>query len=469
MNGNPAEDRPARKGRATGSAARDDSCVSRWLAFGVLLAVTVLGADALAAESRKPNIVWIWCDNLAYRDLSCYGNEDLKTPVIDRLADRGVRFTQYYIAHCVCSPSRAALLTGRQPFRVGIVDVLRPDGPTGIPDKEVTIAEALRKQGYATLAIGKWHLGDRREYLPPQHGFDGYLGLPYSMDMLPTLLIRDNEIVEELAGEKVSDVTERFTDEAIRFVRANKDRPFFVYFNHTIPHPPINIPDRFRKKGRSVYYDAIEYMDAEVGRLLEVIDKLGLTDDTLVVFSSDNGPMVKDGNTGGLRGRIRDCLEGGVRVPFVACWPGKIPAGRVVETPAIAYDIFPTVVKLTGGSVPADRVYDGQDIWSLLTGKEGGFQRAKPFVWVYMENVDAIRDGRWKLHLARRDKPLKKPELYDVVADPKESKNLAEKNADVVARLTKSARAVEEETPMVWGLRYPVRHPLKAKGGVRRE
>ncbi len=433
------------------------------------LVLTVCAAAAPAGETDKPNLVWIWADNLAYGDLGVYGNREIKTPRIDSLATAGVRLTQYYIAHPVCSPSRAALLTGRQPFRVGIVDVLRPDGPTGLPAEEITLAEALKRQGYATIALGKWHLGDRREFLPLQHGFDRYFGLPYSMDMLPTVLYRDNEIVEALPGDKVQNVTERLTDEAIAFVTANRDRPFFMYFSHTIPHPPLNIPPKYRTPGRSIYADAIEYMDREVGRLLDVLDRLGLAERTLVVFTSDNGPMGKYGDTGGLRGRIRDSYEGGLRVPLVARLPGRIPPGKVVDTPAIAYDVFPTFVRLAGGELPTDRVYDGQDIWPVLSGKADRIERKGPLVWAYLDNVTAIRQGPWKLHVARRERPIEPPELYHLDRDPKEKTNLIARQPDVAKRLKGMVAEFEAEMPKVWSLHYPVRDPVKAKGGLRRK
>jgi arylsulfatase A-like enzyme len=433
--------------------------------LGFLLAA--LTAAALHAAQPAPNIVWIWADNLAYGDLGVYGSDRVKTPVIDRLATEGARFTQYYVAHTVCSPSRAALLTGRQPFRVGIVDVLRPDGPSGLPADEITLAEALRQQGYATQAIGKWHLGDRREFLPLQHGFDHYFGLPYSMDMLPTVLYRGNEIVDRLDGAKVQDVTIRMTDEAVRFIESNREQPFFLYFSHTIPHPPLNLPESVRTLGKPVYDDAIEHMDEQIGRVLDTLDRLGLRENTLVVFTSDNGPMNRGGDTGGLRGRIRDSYEGGVRVPFMARWPGNIPSGQVIDTPAIAYDVFPTLLKLAGGELPEDRVYDGQDIGPLLLGK-GGFQRRKPFIWVYLDNVTAIRDGRWKLHVANRDQRLDPAELYDIEQDPAETRNLQERRPEVVKRLSVVLDEMQDQVPKVWGLRYPVRDTAKQPGGVRR-
>lgn len=438
------------------------TCIG-WLGF----LVAVLAAPARSAAAERPNIIWIWADNLAYRDLGVYGHPSVKTPALDRLAQDGARFTQYYVAHTVCSPSRAALLTGRQPFRTGIIDVLRPDSPLGLPADEITIAAALRKQGYVCAALGKWHLGDRRQFLPTRHGFDSYLGLPYSMDMLPTLLYRDDKIVEDLAGDKVQNITERFTDEAIRFVTANKDRPFFLYFAHTLPHPPINLPRKDRTQ-RPIYFDALEHIDQQTGLLLEALAKNGLEDKTLIFFSSDNGPMEDDGDTGGLRGRIRDAYEGGIRVPLIARWPGKIPAGRVVDRPAIAYDIFPTLVRQAGGQLPADRVYDGQDVWPLLTGK-GEFRREKPFFWVYSDRVSAVRDGQWKLHVRQRDKLLKTFELYDVVKDPKETQNLSERFPEEFERLKKQVREFQAGVPTAWTVTYPVRDPAKMKSGYRKE
>jgi len=435
-----------------------------------LSTIALMQVCALADDCfhRRPNIVWIWADNLAYRDLGIYGNQQIKTPVIDNLARKGVRLTQYYVAHTVCSPSRAALLTGRQPFRVGIVDVLRPDSPIGIPAKEITLAEVMREQGYATCAIGKWHLGDRRQFLPLQQGFDRYFGIPYSMDMLPTVLYRDNDIIEEMPGDKVQDITKRFVDEAIRFIASNKNRPFFLYFSHTLPHPPLHLPPKCRTPGRNIYFDAIEHMDDQTGRLFDVLQQYRMTDNTLIVFTSDNGPMHRDGDTGGLRGRIGDSYEGGIRVPFIASWPGKISAGRVVDTPAIAYDIFPTLVRLIGGKLPEDRVYDGQDIWPILSGKSE-FKRNKPLVWVFLDNVTSIRDGRWKLHVGHRNKALKSPELYDLAVDPKESRPVNSQYPDVVARLQQVVSDYQTQIPKVWSLQYTVRDPAKRRSGVRRK
>jgi arylsulfatase A len=443
-----------------------------WLLGAALLMSVIVGRDALAADQQppRPNILFIWADNLGYGDLGLYGSDRVETPVIDQLARDGVRFDQFYVAHTVCSPSRAALLTGRQPFRTGVTDVLRPDSPTGLAPDEITIGEALRERGYATCAIGKWHVGDHRQYLPPAQGFDHYFGIPWSMDMLPTLLLRDNAIVDNLVGEKVNDVTERYVDETIDWIRAHRDQPFFVYFNHTLPHPPINLPEKYRTPDRPIYDDAIEQIDRQTGRLLRALREMGLEKNTLVIFTSDNGPMHAGGSAGKLRGRIRDAYEGGVRVPFVARWPGRIEAGRVVDSPAIMYDIFPTLVDVAGGELPENRIYDGRSLLPLLTGESPDVSRQRePFVWVYDDNVTALRDGKWKLHLASRDKKLAAPELYDLNQDPGESKSLADEHPEVVRRLTAYAAKFQKQVPKVWTLKYPVRDPEKRPSGVRRE
>ncbi|MEQ8790912.1 MAG: sulfatase [Pirellulaceae bacterium] len=426
--------------------------------------------NAVDENPAPPNILFIWADNLGYGDLGLYGSERVKTPVIDRLAADGMRFEQFYVAHTVCSPSRAALLTGRQPFRTGVTDVLRPDSPTGLAADEITIAEALREQGYATCAIGKWHVGDQREYLPLAQGFDHYFGIPWSMDMRPTLLLRDNEIVEDLQGDKVNNITERYVDETIEWIGKHREKPFFVYFNHTLPHPPINLPEEFRTPDRPIYDDAIEQIDRQTGRLLDALRKMGLEKNTLVIFTSDNGPMHADGSAGKLRGRIRDAYEGGVRVPFVARWPGRIARGGVVDSPAIMYDVFPTLVDLAGAELPDDRIYDGRSLRALLLGEAlDAVRRRDPFVWVYDDNVTALRDGRWKLHIASRDKTLAKPELYDLERDPGESRSIAEEHPDVARKLTAYAEEFQKQVPKVWTLKYPVRDPAKRPSGVRRE
>jgi arylsulfatase A-like enzyme len=292
--------------------------------------------------------------------------------------------------------------------------------------------------------------------------------MPYSMDMLPTHLYRDGQRIDDLSGSKVDNITERYTDEAIAFLTAKSRQPFFLYFSHTLPHPPINLPAAERTAGRPIYDDAIEHMDRQTGRILDALAQLNILDNTLIFFSSDNGPMAPGGQTGGLRGRIRDSYEGGVRVPCIASWRGHIPPGRVVSTPAISYDIFPTLAKLAGAPLPSGREYDGQDIWPLLSGT-GAIERQKPFFWVYLDNVTAMRDGRWKLHVGSRDKALPTPELYDLDQDPNESTNLATAQPDILRGLTAKIAAFQKTVPKVWPLYYPVRDPRKLPSGSRKQ
>ncbi|MEZ5352349.1 MAG: sulfatase-like hydrolase/transferase [Bryobacteraceae bacterium] len=277
----------------------------------------------------------------------------------------------------------------------------------------------LRQAGYRTQAIGKWHLGDKSPYLPLDHGLNTTSEFPTPWTWPPAHLYRDNRIVDDLAGSKVETVTERYTEEAIEFVRrtskGNRAEPFFLYFSHTIPHPPLNLPPHARTPGRALYDDAIEHMDQQTGLLLRALDDAGVRDNTLVFFSSDNGPMAPGGQTGGCADASATPTSG-VRVPMIAAWPGRIPEGRVADEPAIACDIFPTLARAAGTRMPDDRVYDGQDITHVLTG-QGEFARREPFFWVYLDRVTTIRDGKWKLHVASREKTLEQPELYDVNAD----------------------------------------------------
>lgn len=274
-------------------------------------------------------------------------------------------------------------------------------------------------------------MGDQPDYLPTQHGFDTYFGIPYSMDMLPHVLYEDEHLLER--DTDVERITERYTEKAIEFIRTHKDRPLFLWMAHTLPHPPLRLPDAHRSPGLPLYADAIQLLDAETGRLLETLAQLGLTENTLVIFTSDNGPM-RRGSAGGLRGGIGDYYEGGIRVPFIASWSGILPEGAVVDTPAIAYDLFPTLVDLAGGKMPTDRVYDGQSMWPLLT-REEDFAREAPFIFVHHDVASAIREGRWKLHVAHRGSKLTPPQLFDLSRDPEEAYPVNDPYPEVVARL----------------------------------
>jgi len=401
-----------------------------------------------------PNFVVIICDDLGYGDLGSYGNTRIHTPNLDRMAAEGIRMAQHYTPSPACSPSRASLLTGRYPIRAGIPRVLGPHSHEGLPESEVTIAGVLREQGYATAIVGKWHLGGWRSQFPTRRGFDRWLGIPYSHDMdrrsheePPTPLYRDETLIEQPVDP--ASLTRRYTEEAVSFIREAGDQPFFLYLAHSLPHVPLHASDAFR--GRSAagpYGDVVEEIDWSVGEVLRALKEQGLDENTLVIFTSDHGPWLTKGDQGGSAGELRNgkatVYEGGVRIPLLARWPGRLPAGRMVEEPAIHMDLAPTMAALAGAAMPHDRVIDGEDIWPLLTG--AGHRRGDTLQYEWA-GQRAIRKGRWKLHLPRLEEPrVYEAELYDMETDPWESKNLARERPDRVAALTAEAEAFDTET-----------------------
>lgn len=414
---------------------------------GLLLLVGLLLGNArplAAAERRPPNIVLILADDLGYSDLACYGSDRIQTPNLDRMAAEGARFTDFYACAPVCTPSRSGLLTGRYPLRTGLTRVLFPYSQNGIDAEETTLAEALRDAGYATACVGKWHLGHLPRYLPTRHGFDRYFGIPYSNDMKPTPLLLNERTVEEPADQ--ASLTERYTQEAVRFIRDSRGRRFFLYLPHTYPHVPLHASDRFRGRSpRGLYGDVVEAIDWSTGEILKTLKETGLDQDTLVIFTSDNGPWLQKGEDGGSAGPLRDgkgtTYEGGMREPFIARWPGHIPAGRVCREVASNLDLLPTLVRLAGGRLP-DRPLDGRDMLGLLTGERS--RNVRPFLYYNGEQLQAIRSGRWKLHLARRAGARERPpELYDLSEDVSETRSLADSYPEVVHRLQRQARAMD--------------------------
>jgi arylsulfatase A len=404
-----------------------------------------------AAAEHPPNVVLIYCDDLGYGDLGCYGSK-IRTPNIDRLAAEGTRFTQFYSANPVCSPSRAALLTGRYPTRVGVPRVLFPKDQAGLDQSEQTIASLLKPRGYKTMCIGKWHLGHTSPYLPTSRGFDEYFGIPYSNDMSPRWLMHNTEVIEETAT--LETLTPRYTEQAVQFIERSKDNPFFLYLPHTYPHIPLGASARFRGKSPlGLYGDVVEEIDWSVGEIAAALKQHGLERNTLVMFSSDNGPWYQ-GSPGRLRGRKGDTYEGGVREPFLARWTGRIPAGRVTSGVAGTIDILPTLAKLTGASLPSKPV-DGIDIWPLLSGAQPSLERD---VLLYFDNwnVQCARWQQWKLHFARYttgayvpapaggrvNLPLAKPELYNLVDDPDESYDTSAEHPEIVARIQQRIEAL---------------------------
>ena len=417
----------------------------------------------MAAEPAPPNIVLIYCDDLGYGDLGCYGSK-LSTPHLDRMAAQGVRFTNFYSANPVCSPSRAALLTGRYPTRVGVPRVFFPVDRLGLARDEQTMADVLKARGYRTMCVGKWHLGHTPEYLPTSRGFDEYFGIPYSNDMSPRPMMRGTETVDQTAT--LETITPRYTEQAVGFIERNKAKPFFLYMPHTYPHIPLAASDRFRGKSEhGLYGDVIAELDWSVGEVLAGLKRNGLEQNTLVLFSSDNGPWFQ-GSPGKLRGRKGQTYEGGVRVPFIARWPGRIPAGRVLDAIGSTLDLMPTLAKLTGATLPS-KPLDGVDLWPLLAGQKKDHARE---ALLYFDNWDlqCARLGHWKLHVGRYNTfiygpvpavgrmnlRLRPAELYHLASDPDESFDVAAKHPEIVrdleARIARALPTFPEEVQKAW-------------------
>ena len=472
-------------------------CGSPWIRVACLMA---LAAGVAAAE--QPNFVVIFADDLGYGDLGVYGSETIRTPNLDRMAADGMRFTDFYATAPFCSPSRASLLTGRYPVRAGVPYVLFPTEATGLPPDEVTIAEILSDEGYATAAIGKWHLGWPKPFRAQRHGFDFFFGLPYSNDMLkwePDAVFRpqhafwnlpllDNDTIVEAPANQHT-LTLRYTERAVRFIQENRTRPFFLYFPHTFPHNPQYASERF--EGRSphgLYADTVEELDWSVGEVLRTLRELGLDEKTLVVFTSDNGPTrgrggrwgrrSSGGSAGGLRGNKGTVFEGGMREPGIFRWPGRIAAGTETSQPASILDLLPTLAELAGTDAPGDRVLDGRSIADLLLGRSAALS-PEPFFYYFGTQLQAIRLGNWKLFLRQTEPPENsaslwylqnpelfdrhhrmrdEPELYDLAADRAESRNLASERPEVVERLDRIARRFDE------GMRRDKRRPVYLDG-----
>ena len=437
-----------------------------------LLGCCSWGSTLTSSAAQAPNIIIIMADDLGYADLGCYGHPSIRTPNLDRMAAEGLRFTDFYSGAPLCTPSRAALLTGRLPIRSGMAGgpgrhVLYPKNPGGLPAEEITIASALKAKGYATCAIGKWHLGDLPDYLPMKRGFDSFFGLPYSNDSdwvsqelrrtetmtqnpdfhsFNVPLLRDTQIIERPVDQTT--LTKRYTEEAIRFMEQHRKKPFFLYFAHTFPHVPLFASPAFKGKSpRGRYGDAVEEVDWSVGQVLGWLRKAKLEKSTFVFFTSDNGPWLQKKWNGGSGGLLRDgkagTWEGGYRVPGIARWPGKIPVG-VTHEMASAMDLFTTSLHLAGVDVPSDRPIDGVDMAPILFGT-GKSQRLVEYYY-YGDMLYAVRKGPFKAHFTTHDgyskeAPVKHdpPQLFDIPADPSEQFDVAAEHPEVVSELTKIA------------------------------
>ncbi len=421
----------------------------------------LLSAAAAPAATRPPNIVLILCDNLGYGDIGCYGSPKIRTPELDGMAREGMRFTAMYAASGVCTPSRASLMTGCYPRRVGLHQtdpdgfVLRPVSPNGLHPGETTIAEALKSRGYATAIVGKWHLGDQPPFLPTRQGFDYYLGIPYSDDMTggkrpgwPPLPLMENERVIEAPVDRDL-LTRRYTEKCVEWIGANKSRPFFLYLPHAMPGstPRPFASDTFRGKSKGgPWGDSVEEIDWSTGRILEAIRAAGIEDNTLVVWTNDNGAPRHDGKSGSnlpLSGWGYTTSEGGQRVPCIARWPGRIPAGRACSAVTTLMDWLPTAAGLAGARLDGSRPIDGKDIWPLLSAKTSKSPH-QAFYYYYGPQLQAVRSGRWKLFLPLDGKQVTltgrtepaKAALYDLEADEAESRNVVTENPPVARRLT---------------------------------
>ena len=431
--------------------------------LAALLALLVLPT----AASAKTNLVIIFIDDLGYGDIGPFGATKQKTPRLDRMAAEGMKLTSFYAAP-VCSVSRAQLLTGCYGARIGVPGVYGPASPQGLNPAERTIAEHLKDLGYATACIGKWHLGDQPGFLPTRQGFDSYFGIPYSNDMqraakgtdVPvTPLLRDEKVIELLRDEEQTDITARYTEEALKFIRTHKDRPFLLYLPHTAIHTPIYPGKEFRgKSGNGRVGDWIEELDASTGRIIDTLRELDLAEKTLVIFTSDNGPwLVKkadSGSSGPLRGGKGSTWEGGVRVPTIAWWPGKIAPGSSSDAIAGTIDLLPTAVALAGGTLPAEPVIDGRDISPLLLGKTTESPRRVHY-YFSQYRLEAVRRGPWKLALEPQNETMgrgiepdaagRNPRLYHLDREIGERTNVAAEHPEVVAELTALAEAMKRE------------------------
>lgn len=434
-------------------------------AVAAILALSVYAQPARGEAAARPNVVLIMTDDQGYADVGCYGAKGFQTPHLDRMAVEGIRFTNFYVSQAICGASRASLLTGCYANRISLLSAPSPNSRTGIHDNEETLAEVLKERDYATAIYGKWHLGDHKKFLPLQHGFDDYYGLPYSNDMWPfhptagdqfpkLPLIERNEIIQYNPDQ--SKLTTSYTERAVAFIAKNKHRPFFLYVAHTMPHVPLFVSSKFAGKSeQGLFGDVIEEIDWSVGQILQVLRDADIDKQTLVIFTSDNGPSLSYGNHAGSAGPLREgkgtAWEGGVRVPCIMRWPGKIKAGSVCHELAATIDILPTVAKLADAPLPKRKI-DGRDIWPLMSGDPTAKTPHEAYFYYYGRGLHAVRSGKWKLHFPHPYRTLPGApgkdgnpavytqkqcglELYDLENDIGETTDVSQDHPDVVKRL----------------------------------
>jgi arylsulfatase A-like enzyme len=417
--------------------------------FLKLTLATLAPYNAFAKPINKtPNFIIIFADDQGYADLGCFGATDIKTPNIDRMAAEGIKFTDFYVAAPLCAPSRAALMTGCYPKRVGLAQgVLRPDSKRGVNPKETTMAETLKSKGYATGCIGKWHLGFVGPLRPTRQGFDFYYGLYHNIDKPEVAYFAGTDGVPIMRNEEVDlrpatpeVLTELYTKEAINFITQNKDKPFFLYLAHTMPHIPLGVSEKFKgSSDRGLYGDVIQELDHSTGRILNCLRKLKLDDSTIVIYTSDNGPSPQEiGSAAPLRGTKHTTYEGGMRVPAIMWSPGTIPAGSTCDQLATTMDLLPTFAKLSGAPLGKNKI-DGKNIYPLMTGAGDAKSPHEAFYYYKGQTLKAVRQGKWKLHL------LQKPELYNLDKDISESKNLADTYPGLVKKLKAQTQKFDKQ------------------------
>jgi arylsulfatase A len=453
----------------------------RFLALLLAVAWPVLAG---AQTAMTPNVIIIFTDDQGYADVGVFGAKGFKTPNLDRLAAEGRTFTNFHVAQPVCSASRCGLLTGCYPNRLGIHGALGPSAKHGLAASEVTLAALLKQQHYATGMAGKWHLGSLPRFLPIHRGFDEYLGLPYSNDMWPLHpeakpgtypplpLIEGDQVVKlGLEHADQEQLTTQYTKRAVEFIERNKERPFFFYLAHSMPHVPLHVSDKFRGKSeRGLYGDVIMEIDWSVGEVMRTLERLGLSEKTLIVFASDNGPWLSYGDHAGRADPLREgkgtAWEGGTRVPCIMRWPGRLPAGTKAADMLCSIDLFPTIAKLTGAKLP-DHKIDGLDVWPILAGEPGATNPHDGYAFYYGVNeLQAVTsgDGHWKLQLPHtyrtlngraggtggvpakyEPKKIEQAELYDLQADVAEQHNVAEAHPEIVQRLQAFAETMRAD------------------------
>lgn len=448
------------------------------LAPFLLLVLVMNGSKPMKPLYLQPNIIIIFTDDQGYNDVGCFGSPDIQTPHLDQMAKEGARLTNFYSAQAVCSASRAGLLTGCYPNRIGMHQALMPNSKVGINAEETTMAEILKHRGFATGIFGKWHLGDHQKFLPLQHGFDEFFGIPYSNDMWPyhpqqgsvfnfppLPLYNGNKIIDTLNDQ--TNLTVEITKKSVDFIQRHKNQPFFLYVPHPQPHVPLFVSDRFKGKSeRGLYGDVIMEIDWSVGQILQTLQEEGLEENTLVIFTSDNGPWLSYGNHAGSAFPLREgkgtAWEGGQREPFIIKYPGVVPAGSMVETPIMAIDLLPTIADLTG-SDRRNLEIDGKNVWPIITGLSSEMVHDAYYFYYNVNELFGLRSGDWKLYFPHRYRSMKgqepgkdgmpgrythftldQPELYNLSEDISEKRELSASYPQVVDSLSKMANKIRQ-------------------------